>query len=89
MLLFFRDYGRFPRGPAEIGVEMVTDLARVLDVPTPTEGEVFPFGVAERTLERQRAELRALFGFREPSVADAEDLVAWLQNHAVAQTRRS
>ena len=48
MLLFFRDYGRFPRGPAEIGVEMVTDLARVLDVPTPTEGEVFPFGVAER-----------------------------------------
>jgi TnpA family transposase len=48
---------------------------------------VFPFGVAERTLERQRAELRALFGFRQATVADAEELVAWLRNHIVAQTR--
>lgn len=42
---------------------------------------------ADRTLERQRAEIRALLGFREATVADAEALGAWLRDHAVAETR--
>lgn len=87
MLLFFRDHGRFPRAAVEIDVEMVADLARRLDIPAPMAGEVFPFGVAERTLERQRAELRALFGFRQATVADAKELITWLRDHTVAQSR--
>jgi Domain of unknown function (DUF4158)/Tn3 transposase DDE domain len=87
MLLFFRDHGRFPRAAVEVDVEMVANLARRLDVLAPMAGEVFPFGVAERTLERQRAELRALFGFRQATIADAKDLVIWLRDHTVAQTR--
>jgi hypothetical protein len=87
MLLFFRDHGRFPRATVEVDVEMVANLARRLAIPAPMAGEVFPFGVAERTLERQRAELRALFGFRQATIADAKDLVIWLRDHTVAQTR--
>ncbi len=41
----------------------------------------------DRTLERQRAEIRALLGFREATVADAEALGTWLRDHAVARTR--
>ena len=33
---------------------------------------------ADRTAERQRAEIRALLGFREAGIADAEALGAWL-----------
>ena len=42
---------------------------------------------ADRTLERQRAEIRALLGYREASVADAEALGTWLRDNAVARTR--
>jgi TnpA family transposase len=87
MLLFFRERGRFPRGPDEVDAGTVADLARRLDVPEPDPDALFPFGAAERTLERQRAEIRALFAFREATVADAEALEVWLRDHAVAETR--
>src|SRR3954454_9110620 len=87
MLLFFRERGRFPRGAGEIDAEMVTDLARRLDLPKPDLDALFPFGAAERTLERQRAEIRALFAFREATIADAEALGIWLRDYAVAETR--
>ena len=38
-------------------------------------------------MERHRAEIRALFGFREATVADAAALGAWARDHAVARTR--
>src|SRR3954469_15766962 len=87
MLLFFRERGRFPRGPGEVDAETVADLARRLDVPEPDPDALFPFGTAERTLERQRAEIRALFAFREATIADAEALGIWLRDYAVTETR--
>jgi Domain of unknown function (DUF4158) len=36
---------------------------------------------------RERAEIRALFDFREATVADAAALGTWLRDHAVAQSR--
>jgi TnpA family transposase len=87
MLLFFRERGRFPRGPDEVDAGTVADLARRLDVPEPDPDALFPFGAAERTLERQRAEIRALFAFREATIADAEALGIWLRDYAVAETR--
>jgi TnpA family transposase len=85
MLLFFRERGRFPRSADEIDAETMMALTSALDVPLPTGALVFDG--ADRTLERQRAEIRLLFGFREATVADAAALGRWLRDSAVAQSR--
>jgi TnpA family transposase len=85
MLLFFRDRGRFPRAADEIGTATIVALANTLGVPVPLGP--FAFDIADRTLERQRAEIRALFGFREATIADAAALRIWLCDHAVASSR--
>jgi hypothetical protein len=87
MLLFFRARGRFPRAADEVSEGAAAALARSLGVPTPGSGAALLPEAADRTLERQRAEIRALLGFREPTVADAEGLGAWLRDHAVTETR--
>ena len=87
MLLFFRARGRFPHAAAEVDKDAVAELARTLGVPEPGhEAPLLP-DAADRTLERQRAEIRALLGYREASVADAEALGAWLRDNAVSRTR--
>ena len=86
MLLFFRARGRFPRAAAEVDGAAVAELARSLGVPEPGTVEPLLPDAADRTAERQRAEIRALLGFREAGVADAEALVPWLRDHAVART---
>ena len=85
MLLFFRDRGRFPRGADILDPEAMARLASALNVPLPPEPVAFDVG--DRTLERQRSEIRALFDFREATVADAAALGTWLCDHAVAQSR--
>lgn len=87
MLLFFRARGRFPRAAAEVDGAAVTKLARSLGVPEPSLAAPLLPDAADRTTERQRAEIRALLGFRETGGADAEALTAWLRDHAVAKTR--
>jgi TnpA family transposase len=87
MLLFFRARGRFPRAAAEVDGAAVTKLARSLGVPEPNLDAPLIPDAADRTMERQRAEIRALLGFREAGVADAEALGTWLRDHAVAKTR--
>ena len=79
--------GRFPRVAAEVDGAAVAELARSLGVPEPSAVEPLLPDAADRTAERQRAEIRALLGFREAGVADAEALVPWLRDHAVARTR--
>jgi TnpA family transposase len=85
MLLFFRERGRFPRSAEEIDAETIMALTSALDVPRLSGA--LAFDGADRTLERQRAEIRALFGFREATVADAAALGRWLRDSAVAQSR--
>ena len=87
MLLFFRAQGRFPRVAAEVDGAAVAELARTLDVPEPSVAEPLLPDAADRTAERQRAEIRALFGFREASAADAEALGTWLCDKTIARTR--
>jgi hypothetical protein len=87
ILLFFRARGRFPRTTGEISEDVMKGLARTLGVPAPDGTESLLPSTSDRTLERQRAEIRALLGFREATVADAEELGAWLRDHAVAETR--
>lgn len=87
MLLFFRARGRFPRAAAEVDDGAVTELARTLGVPVPDDAASLLPARPDRTLERQRAEIRALLGFREATAADADSLGEWLRDHAVAETR--
>jgi TnpA family transposase len=87
MLLFFRARGRFPRAAAEVDEDAVAELARTLGVPAPPSGAPLLPEAADRTAERQRAEIRALLGFREATVADADELGAWLRDTVVARTR--
>jgi Domain of unknown function (DUF4158) len=86
MLLFYRARGRFPHA-TEVDENAVAELARALGVPAPGNAAALLPTAADRTLERQRAEIRALLGFREATVADAEALGTWLRDHAVARTR--
>ncbi len=81
-LLFFRENGRFPRGPSDLETVDVSGLARQIEVTVPADGGLL---LAERTAKRLRTEIRARFGFREASVADAEMLAAWLRDHVAAE----
>ena len=84
LLLSFRAHGRFPRPAAESAPVQLARVARQLGlVPRPPGRGVIP----ARTLKRYRAEIRALFGTRQATIRDAEDLVDWLRDHAVAGTR--
>jgi TnpA family transposase len=82
LLTFFRERGRFPRDPSEIEAQGIAALSRQLDIPAPTADEAFLTG---RTAERLRAEIRTRFGFREATVADAEQLLIWLRDHVAAE----
>jgi TnpA family transposase len=77
LLLFFRDQGRFPRRAADVDPAAVAVVADQLAMDVPTD---FPLPLTGRTVERHRAEIRARFGFREATVADAGDLESWLRD---------
>jgi hypothetical protein len=81
-LLFFRDQGRFPRDASDLELVDIPALTRQLEVTAPTEGT---FPVAERTAKRLRSEIRARYGFREATVADAKVLTEWLRDHAAPE----
>jgi hypothetical protein len=81
-LMFFRDHGRFPRGPSNLESLDVAALARQIEVTVPADGGLF---LAERTAKRLRTEIRSRFGSREATVADAQSLTAWLRDHVAAE----
>jgi len=79
LLLFYRAHGRFPAAPTEIEPQAVDQVARQIGMgATPHDG----LDLAARTWKRHRAEIRALFGYREATVADAEALEDWLRDQA-------
>jgi Domain of unknown function (DUF4158) len=68
LLLFFRDRGRFPRTASEIDRSIVQAIAQQLLIQMiPVD---YTVSLSGRTVERHRAEIRALLGFREATVAD-------------------
>lgn len=80
LLVFFRERGRFPRVAAEIDPQAINALSEQLDLPIPDNGEVV---LSDRTAERLRSEIRSRFGFREATVADADDLASWLCDQVI------
>ena len=81
LLAFFRDQGRFPRTASEIDRPIVEEIAQQLAIAVPAD---FTLNLSGRTAERHRAEIRALLGFREATVADAELLEDWLRDQVAA-----
>ena len=79
LLLFFREHGRFPANGSELDRRMVCEVARQVQIPVP---EDYVLNLSGRTAERHRAEIRARFGYREATVADAEALEEWLSDQA-------
>jgi hypothetical protein len=80
--MFFRDRGRFPRGPSDLESLDIAALARQIEVTVPADSGLL---LAERTATRLRTEIRVRFGFREATVADADALTEWLRDHAAAE----
>jgi TnpA family transposase len=80
LLVFFRANGRFPEA-SEIHPSV---LARIAEQLGTDDGPISDEAWEGRTGKRHRAEIRKIFGFREPTVADAEEMAAWLRDHAVA-----
>jgi len=85
LLKFYAHAGRFPRGRSEIPEEAVEYVARQVGVPA---GDLGFYEWSGRTIERQRAQIRAELGFRECTVADADKLTAWLAEHVAEAERR-
>ena len=79
LLLFYRIQGRFPNTSKEIEPSVVDLVARQLGIADTSRDD---FDTASRTWKRHRAEIRASFGFRESTVADAKIFSEWLRDHA-------
>lgn len=85
LLKFFQHEGRFPSDPKEVPSEVVNYLAGQVGVGAeawaayPWEG---------RSVEYHRASIRAHEGFREATLADGQDLEAWLVQEALDQEQR-
>lgn len=75
LLKFFENEARFPRSPEEVPTEAVSFVARQVGVAA----ELFDrYSWSGRIVERHRAQIRAAYGFREPTEADEALLAAWL-----------
>ena len=79
LLLFYRAHGRFPNEPEEIEPGAVGKVVQQLGMAGVSHDGL---NTAARTWKRYRAEIRAMFGYREATVADAEMLSEWLRDQA-------
>jgi hypothetical protein len=73
--------GRFPLRSAEIDRAMISDIIVQLNLAGQEDHKLMLSG---RSLERHRAEIRELLGFREATVSDGEALAEWLQGQTAA-----
>jgi Domain of unknown function (DUF4158) len=68
--------GDFQALSSDVDQLMAETIAQCLAIDIPSE---LSLHLPERTAERHRAEIRAVLGFREATVADAEALEVWLE----------
>jgi hypothetical protein len=72
LLAFYHEWRRFPRRGAEIERTMVSDIAEQLGLEHSADRRMLK--LSGRSVERHRAEIRDLFGFREATISDGEAL---------------
>lgn len=85
LLKFYTRHGRFPAGASDLPDGVVEFVARQLRVAPADLGS---YEWAGRSVERHRAQVRERLGFRECTVADADQLVAWLAENVAERERR-
>jgi len=75
LLKYFQHEGRFPQAKHEIPGQIIAYIAK--QVGRTTE-QYLQYDWAGRAIEHHRAQIRAALGFREATVDDGDNLVAWL-----------
>jgi hypothetical protein len=73
LLRFFAGEGRFPTGKGEVPGRVVAYLGRQVGVPTE---EYLRYDWRGRAIKYHRAQVRAHFGFREPTAEDGKAVAA-------------
>ena len=81
LLLYFQHEGRFPQQRHEVPRLVVRHIAAQVAVPY---DEYLQYDWSGRSIKYHRAQIRAALGFREATVQDADELVAWLCAQVVA-----
>ncbi|MGH3671502.1 MAG: DUF4158 domain-containing protein [Pseudonocardiaceae bacterium] len=82
---FFLQHARFPRGRSEVPDEAVAFVGGQLGLPA---SELGFYDWTGRTVERHRAEIRQMLGFRECTLADQDAAVDWLVEHVTTAEQR-
>jgi TnpA family transposase len=80
LLKFFQREGRFPRERLDVPDVVVEYVARQVDV---TPGEWMRYDWDGRTIKYHRAQIRTFFGFREATLEDGKEVVAWLVEYVL------
>ena len=84
LLAFFRLEARFPQHKHEVPGEALRFLAGQIGVPAE---RFLAYDWLGRSIKAHRAEIRALFAFREASLQDAQDLGSWLSDEILDRER--
>ncbi|MGI8412259.1 MAG: Tn3 family transposase [Solirubrobacteraceae bacterium] len=75
LLKYFQAEGRFPQAKADLPPAAIVHVAQQLDLPPE---HYLQYDWDGRTIKYHRTQIRDALGFREATVADADDLAAWL-----------
>jgi len=82
LLKFFQRTGRFPAFKNEVAGQVIAFVAMQVGVAPET---YLQYDWQGRTIKDHRAEIRRLLGFRESTVADAEQMQHWLITEILSQ----
>src|SRR3972149_68224 len=85
-LKFFQSEGLFPDRLQEVPNIVVDYIAQQVGV---SPDQWLNYHWDSRTIRSHRGEIRALFGFREATVRDGENLITWVCEHILAHTRHA
>jgi len=85
LLKHYSRHGRFPRGRSDLHDGVIDFVARQVGVDG---SEVGSYEWSGSTIEYHRAQIRAHLGFRVATVADQEEMTAWLAVNVAYAERR-
>jgi len=85
LLKFFQIEGRFPRYQFEMPDEVIQFVAQQVNVPVSKYQSYVWKG---RAIKYHRAEIRQFLGVREATVDDSQQIIRWLCDHSLTQTRQ-
>jgi len=82
---YFQYEGRFPQHKGDIPPAALVHVAHQLEVPPEYYAQ---YDWSGRTIERHRARIRQVLGFRESTDQDVEDLTGWLRQEVLPREHR-